>query len=127
MAARRVCASVKELRSEFGKDIATIHDWLASDPRNVYVGRRNFYTKIDKDSKWHNPYKLSKYSREEALRLYRERLYESGLIKDIEELRGKNLACYCPRTEACHVDVLIEELEKRATPCPRRSPVRARK
>lgn len=25
-----------------------------------------------------------------------------------EQLRGKNLACWCPRTEPCHADVLLE-------------------
>ena len=26
----------------------------------------------------------------------------------IEELRGKNLACFCPLDQPCHADVLIE-------------------
>ncbi len=26
----------------------------------------------------------------------------------LEELRGKNLACYCPLGEPCHADVLLE-------------------
>ena len=25
-----------------------------------------------------------------------------------EELRGKNLACFCPLSEPCHADVLLE-------------------
>ena len=27
---------------------------------------------------------------------------------DISELKGKNLACFCPQNLACHVDILLE-------------------
>jgi hypothetical protein len=32
----------------------------------------------------------------------------SWMIKEIQELRGKNLACFCPLDQACHADVLLE-------------------
>lgn len=73
---------------------------------SVYVGR---------PSKWGNPYShqagtLAKYkvnSREQAVRLYRKHLYESGLIEHVHELRGKDLVCWCAPA-SCHADVLLE-------------------
>jgi hypothetical protein len=72
----------------------------------VYVGR---------PGKWGNPYShttgtLAKYkvdTREQAVELYRNHLHASGLIVDIDELRGKDLVCWCAPA-ACHADVLLE-------------------
>lgn len=80
------------------------------DRYDVYIGR---------PSKWGNPFThvsdrmtraaFTVGSREEALRRYEEYLFSSGLIADIEELRGKVLACWC-KPKACHGDVLIRLL-----------------
>jgi hypothetical protein len=32
---------------------------------------------------------------------------------DIEELRGKDLACFCSLSKSCHVDVLLKLLEEK--------------
>lgn len=32
----------------------------------------------------------------------------AGIIARIDELRGKNLACWCPLDQPCHADVLLE-------------------
>lgn len=48
-------------------------------------------------------------TREDAVsffRLYR-RLYPYK-PEQLERLRGKNLACWCPLDQACHADVLLE-------------------
>jgi hypothetical protein len=49
--------------------------------------------------------------REEAVRRYREDLFAGRLLVTIEdtrrELRGRDLACYCPLDEPCHADVLL--------------------
>ncbi len=60
----------------------------------VYVGR---------PSKWGNPYKAG-----QPIGLYKAWVQvASGL--DFAELRGKNLACWCPlNTPHCHADVLLE-------------------
>lgn len=34
------------------------------------------------------------------------------LPSEIEELRGKDLACWCPLTSPCHADVLLELANK---------------
>jgi len=49
--------------------------------------------------------------REEAVRRYRDDLLADRLAVTVEdvrqELRGRDLACYCPLVEPCHADVLL--------------------
>lgn len=77
------------------------------DRYDVYIGR---------PSKWGNPFShkdgtLAKYkvaSREEAVSAYEDWLLNGEgryLLKDLHELKGKVLGCWCsPHT--CHGDVL---------------------
>jgi uncharacterized protein YfaA (DUF2138 family) len=83
-------------------------------PKNtVYVGR---------PSKFGNPFVVGKLPQgdwagivafpvtvEQAVGLYRRYFAETwrmGVIQ--EELRGKNLACWCEPSKPCHADVLLE-------------------
>jgi len=70
-------------------------------PENaVYVGR---------PSKWGNPFQISKDgSRLEVIAKYENWLKNSGL--NLEELRGKDLACWCPLSLPCHADVILKIL-----------------
>jgi len=86
---------------------------------DVYIGR---------PSKWSNPYthkdidktqaKFQVSSRKEAIEAYERHLKDSELIKDIEELRGKVLGCWCcnkpadgsEKTFLCHGQVLAKYL-----------------
>lgn len=68
-------------------------------PNTVYVGR---------PTKWGNPYKVG---RDGTAALVAEK-YEwwltfTGRINEVEELRGKDLACWCKEGELCHADVLL--------------------
>ena len=66
-------------------------------PENcVYVGR---------PTKWGNPFKVAILGHDLAVELY-ERCVLSGL--PVHELRGKNLACWCPLDQPCHRDVLLQ-------------------
>lgn len=78
-------------------------------PENtVYVGR---------PTKWGNPYVAGSYgvqSRHHAVECF-ERLLRDGNPEDYPledeitaQLRGKNLACWCPLDQPCHADVLLE-------------------
>lgn len=61
-------------------------------------------------SKWANPYKVSEGVQVElVLAKYKQYVIDSGLIKDIEELRGEVLGCWCS-PKPCHGDVLVELL-----------------
>jgi hypothetical protein len=76
-------------------------------PNTVYVGR---------PTKWGNPYRPGEgLSAAEAMQGYRDLLYINdanpdrvGLTDAQRELRGKNLACWCPIGQPCHADVLLE-------------------
>ena len=45
---------------------------------------------------------------ENAIRNYRPNCEPQYRGLNIEELRGKNLACWCPLDKPCHADVLLE-------------------
>jgi hypothetical protein len=66
---------------------------------------------VSRPTKWGNPHPLT-LGREEAVRRYRDDLLAGRLpvtVEDVrEQLRERNLACYCPLDEPCHADVLIE-------------------
>jgi hypothetical protein len=76
-------------------------------PENaVYVGR---------PTRWGNPYPVETFGREDAIRKFRLlfNLHSQGIatefpVPNVEELRGKDLACWCPLEKACHADVLLE-------------------
>lgn len=102
-------------------------------PENTkYVGR---------PTKWGNPFRLNKdgfieyysaklsdwwmwsatpgFETADAIVLY-EKWIKGELKKykvlpippELDELQGKNLACFCPLDSACHVDVLLKQLSK---------------
>lgn len=66
---------------------------------------------VSRPTRWGNPHPLS-LGRPEAVRRYRDDLLAGRLdvtVEDVRrELRGLDLACYCPLDEPCHADVLIE-------------------
>lgn len=93
-------------------------------PENtIYVGR---------PTKWGNPFKVGKHfiptdeiilnpfnpkwenckDIDQCLQLYKEHLERELKYKrlNLEELRGKNLACFCSLSCKCHVDILLEAL-----------------
>jgi len=80
-------------------------------PENtVYVGR---------GSKWGNPHRVGKVlgpftdgprlTAKEAVKRYTWWLYGQIAVGklNLDELRGKNLACWCKVGEPCHADVLL--------------------
>lgn len=69
----------------------------------VYVGR---------PTKWGNPYiSESPDEYQEAVDNYefwQKALIARGYNHDFGELRGKDLACWCPLDRPCHADVLLK-------------------
>jgi Domain of unknown function (DUF4326) len=65
---------------------------------------------VSRPTRWGNPHPLD-LGRAEAVRRYREDLLAGRLavtVDDVKrELRGRDLACYCPLDEPCHADVLL--------------------
>ena len=77
------------------------------EPFDVYIGR---------GSKWGNPFRIDEDgNRKEVIEKYRKRLLKSPLLRNLHELDGKTLGCFC-KPGACHGDVLVEEIAKRAHP-----------
>jgi hypothetical protein len=66
---------------------------------------------VTRPTKWGNPHPLS-LGRAEAVQRFRDDLLAGRLtitVGDVErELRGRDLACYCPLDGPCHADVLLE-------------------
>jgi hypothetical protein len=111
-----VNVKVEHLRKD--KRYNNIQEWLA-DPKNVYIGRQarinvnGTYVGI-KSSPWSNEYTVKEHGREEALRLYRAKLTarlssDPILVKQLCELNGKTLGCWCA-PDPCHGHVLLELL-----------------
>ncbi len=75
---------------------------------------------VARPTKWGNMYVIGDsgcngvpYTREDCVQLYR--LYQVPWLElkmAREELRGKNLACFCPLNQPCHADVLLEIANK---------------
>lgn len=76
-------------------------------------------TKVDRSTMWGNRWKIGVWSNtlgrnvettQEAVDLYRQLMWvEPHMIAWVREnLRGRNLACWCRIGDPCHADVLLE-------------------
>lgn len=76
---------------------------------------------VTRPTKWGNPHPLS-LGRAESVRRYRDDLVAGRLAirtEDVQrELRGRDLACYCPVDGPCHADVLLEVANGTPEPVP---------
>lgn len=81
--------------------------------------------KVDRSTKWGNPFVVGLFgTRAECVDAFEkllagwvcvsggcdpdtQRAYFAMACMDRHELKGKNLACWCPLDEPCHVDVLL--------------------
>lgn len=84
----------------------------------VNIKNEKFDVYIGRPSKWGNPFKLSEkfgFGRKHVLELYenyiRTTIAGKQLRKELHELEGKRLGCYC-KPLACHGDILIKLLEE---------------
>jgi hypothetical protein len=81
--------------------------------------------KVDRTTKWGNPFIVGKHgTRAECVNLFEKMLagyiclstdnqeaqadYLNMVLRDRTELRGKNLACWCPLDASCHADILLK-------------------
>lgn len=83
--------------------------WRREHPGAVIVAR---------PSKWGNPFKVGDHGiedREDAVLAFDvwaghrmdHRCGDKGVFADLAELRGRDLACWCPLNQPCHADVLL--------------------
>ncbi len=105
-----------------------------ADPVRLQLSRRRGFrltspnglpiVKVDRSTRWGNPFTLDCYSelwsderrRKAALADFEAELGQGRLrftSDDVRrELRGKNLACWCPAGALCHADVLLREANR---------------
>jgi hypothetical protein len=96
-------------------------------PKRIVLSRRKGWrmpantVKIDRSTKWGNPFVIGNDgTRAECIELYKRFVAGKEATKRKEvlaarelvavgarELRGKNLACWCPMDEPCHADILL--------------------
>jgi hypothetical protein len=81
--------------------------------------------KVDRSTKWGNPFRPNRRDNKAyCVQLFNylmagfvcmcdvptpdeQMAYRKMLAENIGELRGKNLACWCPLDASCHADVLL--------------------
>jgi len=80
---------------------------------------------VDRSTKWGNPFIVGKHgNRARCVELHtlllggymcvsngdpeEQKKYMGFAKNNIESLRGKNLACWCPLDKPCHADILLE-------------------
>lgn len=87
---------------------------------DVYIGRAwNMGGWQLPKSKWSNPFPVTQYgSVATSIARYKAYILRSPeLLKDLEELRGKRLGCWCA-PGPCHGDVLVELLQQQQQQAP---------
>ena len=72
----------------------------------------SFYVSGTTASKWQNPCHVKKYGLTTCLELYEEYIRQSVLYNQLDELRGKQLGCWCHPAK-CHGDILIKLLSEK--------------
>jgi Domain of unknown function (DUF4326) len=66
---------------------------------------------VARPHKWGNPFIVGTPGvpdAQTAVRLYRQWLPGTPLYREVSELSGHDLMCFCPLDQPCHADVLLE-------------------
>lgn len=98
-------------------------------PKRIQLSRRAGWRKpegavvVARPTKWGNPFRISAYVTADKAVAEFERELRRALLhpwnetyptefrtmaEAIQELRGKDLACWCPLGQPCHAEVLLE-------------------
>ena len=88
-------------------------------PERIRLSRQRGWRKpegaivVARPTEWGNPFVVGPdLTRAQAVDLYRDALLEGYLAITVEDVRrdlaGHDLACWCPLSEPCHSDVLLE-------------------
>ncbi len=87
------------------------------NPRRIQLSKRKGWRKpantivVARPSKWGNPFVIEKHGDAAACVLQFRTAAPSwpGYVATArQELRGKDLACWCPPNRPCHADILLE-------------------
>lgn len=107
-----------------------------SGPVRIQLSRRKGWripentVVVSRPSKWGNPHDWrawlpewrdckvgpqsegEKWCRDRATQAFEEDIADGTFRHDVGELRGKNLACWCPPGDPCHAEVLLKLANK---------------
>lgn len=95
---------------------------MSDRPIRIQLSRRKGWrmpentVKVDRSTAFGNPYQAGKDGdgdRQRLAQLFYAHLTSTAVGHEFaerarRELRGKNLACWCPLDQQCHADVLLE-------------------
>jgi hypothetical protein len=87
--------------------------------RRVHHKKDTYDVFIARPSKWGSPFSYKKNStapykvsnRKESIEKHKEWLLNGDgqyLLKDLHELKGKVLGCWCNENQSCHGDILVK-------------------
>ena len=79
-----------------------------TETRVVNIARHAFDVRIDRKSKWGNPYHIGTHGQRAAVIARYESYVRQmpDLLAALPELKGKRLGCHC-KPLVCHGDVLV--------------------
>jgi hypothetical protein len=86
-------------------------------PHRVQLSRKKGWkmpantVKVDRSTEWGNPYGVGPgQTAAESVAKFRAYMLRrpSWILAAKQQLRGKNLACWCALDQPCHADVLLE-------------------
>jgi hypothetical protein len=102
-----------EMRAHRDELLALVRDPVR--PRVVHLRRDAFDVRIDRSTKWGNPFRIGPDGdRAAVIEKYRAWIVgRPDLMAALPELRGKRLGCWCAPM-ACHGDVLADLVERLA-------------
>lgn len=87
-----------------------------SAPERVQLSRAKGWRKpegavvVARPTRWGNPFTVEEFGPHEAVRRY-EQMIRWKLAEDphlLDELRGRDLCCWCKPDQPCHADVLLK-------------------
>ena len=99
---------------------------MESGPKRIQLSRRKGWRlppgaiTVARPGPWGNPFRVGDAgpdgrviaSRDEAVVLYRAHVVGPPEGRAYVELRGHDLACWCPLDGPCHADVLLERANR---------------
>jgi hypothetical protein len=84
-----------------------LFSWPAPEARAVNLKEEDYDVRIDRKTKWGNPFMIGRDgTREEVIRKFECWVpTQEHLMDSLHELKGKRLGCWC-KPSACHGDIL---------------------
>lgn len=88
---------------------------METNPRLVKIGEAAYDCRIDRQSKWGNPYHIGIHgTRSEVIAMYEPHVRgRADLMAALPELAGKVLGCHCAslvNPKRCHGEILLKLL-----------------